>query len=552
MPAAMHKKATEFSTSQAKSVFLYGDPNVGKLEILQRMEREYTALVNRDIDLIVNSESKLLMQLVKNDKKDSSVRVFEKACRPQGINVSFCQNAFDNAFTKLSNRLNAIRVDMFRRHQTIFTQSKVLFAMFLQSATKKEMSDAMQSIADHFKKKKEFYLECVGKLSSMTDKTFFDEMLSLKDEYAMASVLFKIPLARKEPVSLDSRLMKFEKSTDTKCSHVLEITNPFEKGRRFTVPVNTSRNGIRRLAQYKKAATVFVSVTKNSKLRVQVGFEKKVNPPKLKHICGVDTGMTDCFFTSDGRSIGTMKKVIDFYKQTVEPSLGNLSSIRNKKRNLLHYIRTHALPKNVRTYLLAKVDRLTQMLNSAKTPCRKDRHYHHLLEQEVRSSVNEYVEHTSKDTLTVIERLDIKEFKQGRKKNGRRSVFARGELQKKLMEQLSWHGLAFMEVEADYSSQTCPVCSNIDSNSRKYKDFTCTCCGHHDDADHNAAVNLMMRATDKEFLALCEKEKYHHDALQKGIKALGTKRNKAWCAENPQKTMNPEASASGHMNCKDL
>ena len=111
---------------------------------------------------------------VKNDKKDSAVRVFEKVCRPQGINVSFCQNAFDNAFTKLSNRLNAIRVDMFRRHQTIFTQSKVLFAMFLQSATKKEMSDAMQSIADHLKKKKEFYLECAEKLSSMSDKAFSD------------------------------------------------------------------------------------------------------------------------------------------------------------------------------------------------------------------------------------------------------------------------------------------------------------------------------------------------------------------------------------------
>lgn len=157
MPVAMHKKATEFSTSQAKSVFLYGDPNVGKLEILQRMEREYTSLVNKDIALIINSESKFLMQLVKNDKKDSAVRAFEKACRPQGINVSFCQNAFDNAFTKLSNRLNAIRVDMFRRHQTIFTQSKVLFVMFLQSATKKGMSDAMQSIADNLKKKKEFY-----------------------------------------------------------------------------------------------------------------------------------------------------------------------------------------------------------------------------------------------------------------------------------------------------------------------------------------------------------------------------------------------------------
>ena len=39
---------------------------------------------------------------------------------------------------------------------------------------------------------------------------------------------------------------------------------------------------------------------------------------------------------------------------------------------------------------------------------------------------------------------------------------------------------------------------------------------------------------------------------KKGIKALGAKRDKAWRAKSPQKIMNPEASASGHMNCEDL
>ena len=61
----------------------------------------------------------------------------------------------------------------------------------------------------------------------------------------------------------------------------------------------------------------------------------------------------------------------------------------------------------------------------------------------------------------------------------------------------------------------------------------CTCCGHHDDADHNASVVLKMCATDEEFLLLCEKEKYHHKALQAGIRAIGTERNKKWQEQHP-------------------
>ena len=43
----------------------------------------------------------------------------------------------------------------------------------------------------------------------------------------------------------------------------------------------------------------------------------------------------------------------------------------------------------------------------------------------------------SKDTLTVIEKLDIKEFNKSRKVNGMFSTFARGKSSKKLMEALN-------------------------------------------------------------------------------------------------------------------
>lgn len=385
MHKAKCKKKTAFQSVQVKSVFLYGNPNKGKQDVLSRMERQFTDQVNRDIALLLDTNSRFAMQLIKNDKKDSALRQFEKANRLEFCpSAAFCQNAFDVAVTKLSLRLNDIRQDMYRRHQTIFTQSKVLFALALQSARKEVMVQAMMDIANARKTKKEFYLDTAKQLGSMSNAEFSSEIFSFADEYAMASLLFKVPTIRREQVVLDSRMMKLEKSTDTKCSHVLSFSNPFDKGHRITIPINTSRNSIRRIAQYDTASTVFVSLNRHGKLRVQLSLSKEVSKPKVKAICGVDTGIKDCFYCSDGRSIGTMDSVISFYKKTVEPSFGELSSLRNKKRKILYYVRHHKnLNSEVKEYLLAKVDRLHHMTQVAKAPYRRKRHYYQMLNHEV-------------------------------------------------------------------------------------------------------------------------------------------------------------------------
>ena len=47
------------------------------------------------------------------------------------------------------------------------------------------------------------------------------------------------------------------------------------------------------------------------------------------------------------------------------------------------------------------------------------------------------------------------------------------------------------KVNPAYSSQTCHQCGYIDKDSRKQTDFKCTACGHADDADVNAALNIL-------------------------------------------------------------
>ena len=85
--------------------------------------------------------------------------------------------------------------------------------------------------------------------------------------------------------------------------------------------------------------------------------------------------------------------------------------------------------------------------------------------QKIKKTVTAYVDSISKDTLTAIERLDIKEFNKSRKMNGMFSTFARGKLQRKLMEALNQKGCDFFEVEPDFTSQVCPVCSNLNGEN---------------------------------------------------------------------------------------
>ena len=348
----------------------------------------------------------------------------------------------------------------------------------------------------------------------------------------MLSMEYKVPEVKHTEVPLDSRLMKLETSENIKEPYVISITDPEKRNSRIQVPIRLSGDADRRLSQYKPAASVRFTL-KDSLLKVSRAFTKKAKKPSVSEVKGVDTGILDAFHTSDNKAIGSMKKALDFYFSEVEPAFAYLSDLRNKKRNIRHYLKTHKLPEDVRKELLVKIDRLEHMIREAEAPYRKNRHYHQMLDKEIRDSVDTYIASISKDVLTSLEKLDIKEFNKSRKANGLMSTFARGKLQQKLMQELNWHGYDFIEVAPDYTSQTCPICSNIDSASRNGKKFKCTCCGFEDDADNVGAVNIKTRAEDEEILKACEDNKYNHDAMQKAIRDICAERNKKFVSTHP-------------------
>ena len=55
-------------------------------------------------------------------------------------------------------------------------------------------------------------------------------------------------------------------------------------------------------------------------------------------------------------------------------------------------------------------------------------------------------------------------------------------------------GRRIEEIDPRYTSQECSECGFVCRDNRKTQaDFACTSCGHTDNADHNAAVNILAR-----------------------------------------------------------
>ena len=58
------------------------------------------------------------------------------------------------------------------------------------------------------------------------------------------------------------------------------------------------------------------------------------------------------------------------------------------------------------------------------------------------------------------------------------------------------YGIALSTVQASYTSKMCPICGCIsDENRPNQETFECVECGHKDNADHNASVNIKNRVT---------------------------------------------------------
>ena len=69
-----------------------------------------------------------------------------------------------------------------------------------------------------------------------------------------------------------------------------------------------------------------------------------------------------------------------------------------------------------------------------------------------------------------------------------------GILRNQLAYKAEWAGKELVEVAPHHTSQTCSGCGTVNGEARKGKSYSCRACGLIMDADHNAALNILIRA----------------------------------------------------------
>ena len=510
MAKAKKRKNTIISETAIKSINFFGQPNVDKRSIFLRAQKLYADAMNNFCSLLTQNND-YYWQILNNRTHSTELRSLEKKYRIKELGSVLSQNAFDDVVNKLYNREQNIKSEVNSYIHNEFTKNITVYYCMVLDKTKFETIDmvasflktSIQSYKESESPATSSKINYYWKLKRLLYMTPLTEFNSIKDEvrfwHESFSLEYKMPCFKKPFMRVDSRSCELEISKNIVAPFVLRISNPFVRGEKVEIPLNTTSVVERRYSMYKPANSLNIRVLDNGTLRVIGSVTKSTHYKESDLFIGCDTGITDALYLSDGKGIGTFKDVIDYNINVVEPA--EAQNLRNKLRKVRHFYRTHkkSLSPDAKSMLIRKMNCLNKMIQQNKAARHRKNYYHAMLDKRIKDIIKAFLKHIKKrDVTVVLERLDIKEFNSSKKSNALRSVFARGKFQKRFLEQLAWYGIKFVEVDPTYTSSVCPICFNLDKKNRNNKVFKCTCCGFKGDADFVASINIKDRAINPE------------------------------------------------------
>ncbi|MEU6757064.1 transposase [Streptomyces sp. NPDC046685] len=218
---------------------------------------------------------------------------------------------------------------------------------------------------------------------------------------------------------------------------------------------------------------------------------RKADAPNGKPACGVDFGVAASAFVSTETTPRLMPPTLTAHEKK------RLKALEQRKAREITYAKKHnggKYSRRLRT-TIAQIARLT----TRRANRRHD--FTHKLTTDLAKNHG----------LIGIEDLRVKNMSKSAKgtaetpgKNVRakaglnQSVLDNmpGERRRQLEYKARMYGSVLVAVPPFHTSQTCAKCGQVDLGSRKGcgRLFACTRCGHEDDADHNASVEIEARA----------------------------------------------------------
>ena len=259
---AKRRKKTSKKIKMKKSVFLYGNPNVEKRNLLKQQQDDYTNAINFYLSVLYdtsNYEVDTYLSILNNTTKSPCLRELEKKLRSKtNLKSALSQAAFDEAVNKVSNQFVSIKNQMYSIEKNSFTSSNMLYTMMLYGYSKEEMYQKVKSVKEvnnnelnylltnqnilkeaEQKKKNQrikklqsnisFYKELLSYLNVLFYSEFNYKVLEFNLWYRVISDSFKQPYCKKTEVQLTSAACKLQKSNDIKAPYVIEIINSKKK-----------------------------------------------------------------------------------------------------------------------------------------------------------------------------------------------------------------------------------------------------------------------------------------------------------------------------------
>ncbi|MFQ5795939.1 MAG: RNA-guided endonuclease InsQ/TnpB family protein [Candidatus Bipolaricaulia bacterium] len=266
-------------------------------------------------------------------------------------------------------------------------------------------------------------------------------------------------------------------------------------------------------------------VRDEEKRRIEVHRAIEVKPEPVtdgSKVKAVDLGVTEVMTDSDG----------DRWGEGLGQRLANYSDQicdKGRKRNKLGALARRAEEKGDK----AKARRIRKYNLGREKQRKQRRKMRQTLANEINRALNAFWK-AKGPAVVVHENL---RYLNGKWKSRRLSrivsLWVRGLIKDRVAFKASAGGSHHEQVNASYSSQTCPHCGFVHRQNRRGNRFQCLFCGHGGDSDAVAALNLLDRWHDSEILLWTPKER-----VRAVLESRFRRRLERWAFDFPPQQVN--------------
>lgn len=279
----------------------------------------------------------------------------------------------------------------------------------------------------------------------------------------------------RKPMARNSNILHLDNDLYQYKNQEIRITS-LEKYKRIVVPVKDIRIFTSNLIikWNKNTLKVYAPIEITSKTNINV------------NIIGVDKGYSTLLTTSTGNKYGTK------YKEISMPYIDKQVN-KNKNRSRLYQLYKHYLEQGN----LYKANQIYKN-NLGKLKCNNYQHkYRETLKAYINHSINQLIENERPKEIVKEDLTWVGNKKRGSKQlNNRLNQWMKGYLDERLEFKSTLNEIEVTEVNPAYTSQIHHKCKTL--GTRQFETFTCTKCNETEDADINAAKNILARKYEKQ------------------------------------------------------